>query len=101
MNEQLKYFTKITSVAVFSFVKINLLGFINTIICCTIGTFLLSTNVGHAAHTNSGGLILLVFFSNNPIWNNLACANFFSTIFIHNIRKQIYYKQGYTPFGKR
>ncbi|WP_281632009.1 hypothetical protein [Flavobacterium luteolum] len=27
----------------------------------------MSANIGHAAHTNSGALILLVFFSSNPI----------------------------------
>jgi hypothetical protein len=67
MKEQVKYFTKITSIAVFSFIKINLLGSANTLICCVIGSFLLSVNVGHAAHTNSGALILLVFFTSKPI----------------------------------
>ncbi|MBZ4041116.1 hypothetical protein [Flavobacterium hibisci] len=80
MKEQLIYFTKITSIAVFSFIKINLLGSFNTIICSTIGAFLLSANVGHAAHTNSGTLILLVFFTSKPIGTTLLLLIFSAPI---------------------
>lgn len=80
MKEQVKYFTKITSIAAFSFIKINLLGSFNTLICCTIGSFLLSANVGHAAHTNSGALILLVFFTSKPIGTILLVLIFLSSI---------------------
>lgn len=80
MKEQVKYFTKITSIAVFSFIKIILLGSINTLICCTIGSFLLSANVGHAAHTNSGALILLVFFTSKPIGTILLILIFLAPV---------------------
>lgn len=80
MKEQVKYFAKITSVAVFSFIKINLLGSVNTLICCTIGSFLLLANVGHAAHTNSGALILLVFFTSNPLGTTLLMLIFLAPI---------------------
>ncbi|WP_278010061.1 hypothetical protein [Flavobacterium gyeonganense] len=76
MKEQVKYFAKISSIAIFSFIKINLLGFVNTLICCTIGCFLLSANVGHAAHTNSGALILLVFFTSKPVGTTLLVLIF-------------------------
>lgn len=78
MKEQVKYFAKISSIAIFSFIKIILLGFGNTLICCTIGCFLLSANVGHAAHTNSGALILLVFFTSKPVGTTLLVLIFLS-----------------------
>jgi hypothetical protein len=80
MKEEVKYFTKITSMAVFSFIKINLLGLVSTLICCTIGSFLLSANVGHATHTNSGALILLVFFTSKPIGTILLVLIFLAPI---------------------
>nr|WP_294924790.1 hypothetical protein [uncultured Flavobacterium sp.] len=80
MKEKVKYFTKISSIAVFSFIKINLLGAVNTLICCTIGAFLLSANVGHAAHTNSGALILLVFFTSKPVGTILLVLIFLAPI---------------------
>lgn len=80
MKEQVKYFTKITSNAIFSFIKINLLGSVNTLICCVIGSFLLSANVGHAAHTNSGALVLLVFFTSKPIGTILLVLIFLAPI---------------------
>lgn len=76
MKEQVKYFAKITYIAVLSFIKINSLGFVNTLICCVIGSFLLMANVGHAAHTNSGALILLVFFTNKPVGTTLLVLIF-------------------------
>jgi hypothetical protein len=78
MKEQVKYFAKITSVAVFSFIKVNSLGAVNTLICCVIGSFLLSANVGHAAHTNSGVLLLLVFFTSKPVGTTLLVLIFFA-----------------------
>ncbi|WP_281310216.1 hypothetical protein [Flavobacterium flavigenum] len=78
MKEQVKYFAKITSVAVFSFIKVNSLGAVNTLICCVIGSFLLSANVGHAAHTNSGALLLLVFFTSKPVGTTLLVLIFFA-----------------------
>jgi len=80
MKEQVKYFTKITSIAVFSFIKINSLGAVNTLICCIIGAFLLSANVGHAAHSNSGPLILLVFFMSKPVGTILLSLIFLAPI---------------------
>ncbi|TRX36228.1 hypothetical protein FNW52_09385 [Flavobacterium sp. ZT3R18] len=80
MKEQIKYFTKITSIAVFSFIKINLLGSVNSIICFTIGCFLLTENVGHAAHANSGPLIILVFFMSKPLGTTLLTLIFFAPI---------------------
>lgn len=80
MKEQIKYFAKLSSIALFSFVKINLLGSVNSIICFTIGCFLLTANVGHAAHTNSGPLIILVFFMSKPLGTTLLMLIFFAPI---------------------
>jgi hypothetical protein len=80
MKDQIKYFAKLSSIALFSFVKINLLGSVNSIICFTIGCFILTANVGHVAHTNSGPLIILVFFMSNPLGTTLLTLIFFAPI---------------------
>jgi hypothetical protein len=56
MKEQLKYFAKLSSIAFFSLVKINVLGAISTVLAFIIGFILLSKSIetGHVGH--AGGI---------------------------------------------
>ena len=73
MKEKIRYFAKISSVALFSFIKINLLGFISTFFCFTIGLYLLSASINSGipnqglGHGNSGILFIVFCFLARPI----------------------------------
>jgi hypothetical protein len=65
ITEHLKYFTKLSSIAVFSFFKINLLGAISTIALIIMEYFLLTKNInaGSSAHVSTIPFLTMTFFA--------------------------------------
>ena len=60
MIENVKYFGKLTAIALWTWIKINLLGFISLVITFTVSLFILFSdeNLGPAAHTGFFGPLL-------------------------------------------
>ncbi|MDR1876610.1 MAG: hypothetical protein LBQ84_03205 [Flavobacteriaceae bacterium] len=68
VKEHITYFLKISASAAFTFVKINLLGFVSTLAVLIIGgiLILLSNNNAHAGHVG-GEAFLIVLFVQRPL----------------------------------
>jgi hypothetical protein len=72
MKEQLKYFAKLSSIALFSLIKINVLSAVCTVLTFIVGFILLSKSVetGHAGH--AGGIAVLgTMFMVKPVGTTL------------------------------
>ncbi|SFC30251.1 hypothetical protein SAMN05421780_104176 [Flexibacter flexilis DSM 6793] len=65
MKENLKYIVKLSSVALFSFLKINILATFSTVVVAIMGFILLTKNIdaGHSAHTSAIPFLILTFFA--------------------------------------
>ncbi len=77
MKEHLIYIAKLSSIAVFNWIKINLLGLISTIITFVIGlcVLLYQVDTGHAGH--AGILpVLLILFMTRPLGSILLVLIF-------------------------
>lgn len=68
MTEHLKYFAKLSSISIFSFLKINFLGSFTTIIIAIIGFIDLTKdiNVGSSGHFSAIPFVIMTF-ANRPI----------------------------------
>lgn len=80
MQENFKYIAKLSGSALFSFIKINLLGTISTIIVVVIGFFLLTqdVNVGSSGHATPIPFIIATFIL-RPVSTILFSIVFFSS----------------------
>lgn len=68
MTEHIKYFAKLSSISIFSFLKINFLGSFTTIIIAIIGFINLTKdiNVGSSGHVSAIPFVVMTF-ANRPI----------------------------------
>ena len=65
MKENIKYITKISASAVFSFLKINILGAVSTVLVVILEFIFLTKNIdaGHSAHVSAIPFLLMMFFT--------------------------------------
>ena len=83
MKENLKYIAKLSTIALFSFVKINMLAAFSTIIVGVIGFFLLTKNIdaGNSGHASATPFLVMTFFA-RLIGSILWCLVCFGSPFI-------------------
>ena len=65
MKENIKYITKISASAVFSFLKINILGAVSTVLVVILEFIFLTKNIDavHSAHVSAIPFLLMMFFA--------------------------------------
>ncbi len=65
MKENIKYITKISASAVFSFLKINILGAVSTVAVVILEFIFLTKNIdaGHSAHASAIPFLMMTFFA--------------------------------------
>lgn len=65
MKENLKYIAKLSTTALFSFLKINILATFSTVIVAIIGFFLLTKNInaGNSGHASPLPFLLMTFLA--------------------------------------
>lgn len=89
MNEKIIYFTKLASISIFSFIKINLLGIITTTLFWIFGFILLAQNLSSGPSVHAGGEMYVVLIAiTNPfssvLFYLMAVASPFLFFFIGN-----------------
>ncbi|ENA1795522.1 hypothetical protein ABF176_002369 [Flavobacterium psychrophilum] len=65
MNENFKYFAKLSGIAIATFLKINILAVFSTVIVIIIEFLLLTKNIdaGHSGHASAIPFLILTFFA--------------------------------------
>lgn len=83
MKENLKYIAKLSTIALFSFLKINIVVTLSTIIVGVIGFFLLTKNIdaGQSGHASAIPFLLMTFLA-RPIGSILWCLVCFGSPFL-------------------
>lgn len=65
IKESIKYFTKLSAIAVFSWIKINVLATISTLLVAFVSFYFILEGVdaGHSGHAGFFGVLLIMFIS--------------------------------------
>jgi hypothetical protein len=89
ITDSIKYAAKLSSISVFSFIKINFLGAFSTIIVALLGFILLSKNInpGASAHVSAFPYLIMIY-ANRPVgsvlWFLICLTSPFLFFFIGN-----------------